>query len=80
MKKIRVDFSKSGELECLRPVSKIASTCYEAERSGIPIFMDEETTIIYAPICTKSHFEMFYGNVFEEEEENGSILADGKDN
>ena len=70
MKKIKVDFSKSGELDCLRPVSKIASTLYDAERSKIPIFMDEETMIIYAPICTKSHFEAFYGKVFEEEEMN----------
>lgn len=68
MKKINVDFSKSGELDCLRPVSKIASTLYEAEHSKVPILMDEETMIIYAPICTKSHFETFYGNVFAEEE------------
>ena len=70
MKKIRVDFSKVSDLEGLRQISKIASTFYEAERSKLPIFMDEETTIIYAPICTKSHFEAFYGKVFEEEEKN----------
>ncbi len=69
MKKIRVDFSKIDDLEGLRQISKIASTFYEAERSKLPIFMDEETMIIYAPLCTKSHFEAFYGNVFEEEEE-----------
>ena len=70
MKKIRVDFSKVSDLEGLRQISKIASTFYEAERSKLTIFMYEETTIIYAPICTKSHFEAFYGKVFEEEEKN----------
>ena len=70
MKKIRVDFSKCDDLEGLRQISKIASTFYEAERSKLPIFMDEETMIIYAPICARSHFEAFYGNVFEEEEKN----------
>ena len=68
MKKIRVDFSKCGDLEGLRPISKIASTLRKEELGGNPIFMDEETTIIYAPICTRSHFEAFYGKVFEEEE------------
>lgn len=66
MKKIKVDFSKYGDMN--RPRTFIANSLYEKNLGGNPIYLDEETMIIYAPICAKSHFEAFYGNVIEEEE------------
>ena len=74
MKKIKVDFSLFCNDEQKKPRPRtvdIASTLYEEYLGGNPIYLDEETKIIYAPICTRDHFEKFYGNVKIQEENNG---------
>ena len=71
MKQITVDFSKLGDIENINmPMTHITISLYEKNIGGNPIYLDEETDIIYAPICTRDHFERFYGNV--KEKKNGS--------
>lgn len=70
MIKITVDFSKRCNIEeKYRPATHIKNALYEKNLGGNPIYLDEETDIIYAPICTRDHFERFYGNVKEESDE-----------
>jgi hypothetical protein len=77
MKQITVDFSKYGDIEKRNmPVTHIANALYEKNLGGNPIYLDEETDIIYAPVCTRDHFERFYGNVKEESDENDINLCD----
>lgn len=67
MKQITVDFSKYGDIEeKYRSATYIGNALYEKNLGGNPIYLDEETNIIYAPICTRDHFERFYGNVKEK--------------
>ncbi len=69
MKQITVDFSKVGDIEeKYSPATHIENALYEKNLGGNPIYLDEETDIIYAPICTRDHFERFYGNVKEEKD------------
>lgn len=71
MKQITVDFSKIDDIkERYRPRTHIANALYEKNLGGNPIYLDEETDIIYAPVCTRDHFERFYGNVKENKDEN----------